>query len=90
MRDKSRRGYAGGLNAKDQILYVKHMDVTNTTGISLDIPYSDNPNQMETEDWIQAIRTGREPLVKFHEAAVVCRIIDGMYQSAKTHQPYYF
>lgn len=75
---------------KEQSLYVNHIDVTNTTGISLDIPYSDNPNQMETEDWIQAIRTGREPLVKFHEAAVVCRIIDGMYQSAKTHQPYYF
>lgn len=74
----------------EQSLYVNQIDLTNQSGISLDIPYVEDPNVAEMQDWITAIRTGREPLVKAHEAAVVCRIISGMYESAKTHQPYYF
>lgn len=74
----------------EQGLYVSRIDVSNATGISLDIPYSEDPGLMEMEDWIHAIRTGTEPLVKAHEAAVVCQIIDGMYWSAKSREPYYF
>lgn len=74
----------------EQSLYVNQIDLTNKTGISLDIPYSEDPNVAEMQDWITAIQTGKEPLVKAHEAAVVCQIISGLYKSAETHQPYYF
>ena len=46
--------------------------------------------EREARLWIEAIINDTEPSVKPEEAYVVTRILEGIYESAKTGKPYYF
>ena len=48
------------------------------------------PADVEAAQWIRAVRGEGEPLVKPEQAYVVTRILEGIYESAKTGKPYYF
>ena len=87
-------GTLGGIDMVDGLrvngehngkLYVTNVDLYNASGIR-DYPIEavDNPYQTEAEAWINAIRTGTRPVVRAEQALTVARIIDAIYESAKT------
>ena len=45
---------------------------------------------MEAAQWINAVVTDTDPCVLPEQAFVVTRILEGIYESAKTGKPYYF
>ena len=45
---------------------------------------------MEERLWIEAVRGGDAPITKPEEAYCVTRILEGIYESARTGKPYYF
>ena len=45
---------------------------------------------MEERLWIEACRGGAKPITKPEQAYCVTRILEGIYESAKTGKPYYF
>ena len=45
---------------------------------------------MEARLWIEAVRGGAAPITKPEQAYCVTRILEGIYESAKTGKPYYF
>ena len=49
-----------------------------------------NPGALEIYLWIEATRGGKSPITKPEEAYCVTRILEGIYESAKTGKPYYF
>jgi predicted dehydrogenase len=48
------------------------------------------PQDLEARQWIDAIRNDTEPLVKPEEALVVTRILEAIYESARTNKAVYF
>ena len=50
----------------------------------------DPANVREAKLFYKAVREGTEPFVKAEEAYVVTRILEGIYESAKSGKPYYF
>lgn len=51
---------------------------------------SEKPADREERLWIEAVRGGAAPITKPEQAYVVTRILEGIYESAKTGKPYYF
>jgi predicted dehydrogenase len=51
---------------------------------------SQAPQDLEARQWIDAIKNNSEPLVKPEEALVVTRILEAIYESAKTGKAVYF
>ena len=51
---------------------------------------SADPAVMEAAQWINAVITDTDPCVLPEQAFVVTRILEGIYESAKTGKPYYF
>ena len=49
-----------------------------------------NMNEYDLFHWIDAIQTGGEPLILPEQQAVVVRVIEGIYESAKTGKVVYF
>ena len=49
-----------------------------------------SPAEMEASSWINAIRTNTDPVVLPRQALCVTRILEAIYESAKTGQPVYF
>ena len=47
-------------------------------------------SEMEERLWIEACRGGAAPITKPEQAYCVTRILEGIYESAKTGKPYYF
>ena len=47
-------------------------------------------SEKEARLWIEATRGGEAPITKPEEAYCVTRILEGIYESAKTGKPYYF
>lgn len=45
---------------------------------------------LEGRLWIEAVRGGEAPITKPEQAYCVTRILEGIYESAKTGKPYYF
>ena len=45
---------------------------------------------MEARLWIEAVRGGAAPITKPEQAYCVTRILEGIYESAKSGKPYYF
>jgi predicted dehydrogenase len=45
---------------------------------------------MEAAQWINAVVNDTDPCVLPEQAFTVTRILEGIYESAKTGQPYYF
>ena len=45
---------------------------------------------MEASSWINAIRTDTDPVVLPRQALCVTRILEAIYESAKTGAPVYF
>ena len=70
----------------DGVLTVTTPDIYKNTGASL--PNFRNAPKIPTESrlWIDAIINDREPFVKPYEAYTVSRIIEAIYESAKTGQ----
>ncbi len=44
----------------------------------------------EIGQWLDAIREGREPVVRATEGLAICRILDAVYTSSRTKKPVYF
>ena len=49
-----------------------------------------SPAEMEASSWINAIRTDTDPVVLPRHALCVTRILEAIYESAKTGKPVYF
>ena len=49
-----------------------------------------SPAEVEASRWINAIRTDTDPVVLPEQALVVTRILEAIYESAKTGKPVYF
>ena len=50
----------------------------------------ENCSEKEARLWIEATRGGAAPITKPEQAYCVTRILEGIYESAKTGKPYYF
>ena len=50
----------------------------------------DTPQDREARGWIEACRGGELPITRPEQAYCVTRILEGIYESAKTGRPYYF
>lgn len=50
----------------------------------------ESPAEKEERLWIAAVRGGEAPLTKPEQALVVTKILEGIYESAKTGKPFYF
>jgi len=50
----------------------------------------ENAADLEAKLWIEAVRGGEKPITKPEQAYCVTRILEGIYESAKTGKPYYF
>ena len=63
----------------------------NAGGAAFNDAYgSEKPADREERLWIEAVRGGAAPITKPEQAYVVTRILEGIYESAKTGKPYYF
>ena len=49
-----------------------------------------SPENLEERLWIEACRGGEAPITKPEQAYCVTRILEGIYESAKSGKPYYF
>jgi len=49
-----------------------------------------SPEEIEERLWIEATRGGAAPVTKPEQAYCITRILEGIYESAKTGKPYYF
>ena len=50
----------------------------------------ESPADCEERLWIESLRGGAAPITKPEEAYCITRILEGIYESAKTGKPYYF
>ncbi len=50
----------------------------------------ESPADLEERLWIEATRGGEAPITKPEQAYCVTRILEGIYESAKSGKPYYF
>jgi predicted dehydrogenase len=50
----------------------------------------ETPQDREERAWIEACRGGELPITRPEQAYCVTRILEGIYESAKTGKPYYF
>ncbi len=60
------------------------------TTLSGDGSHSGNATVREARQWIDAIRNDTDPCVMPYQAYTVTRILEGIYESAKTGLPFYF
>jgi predicted dehydrogenase len=51
---------------------------------------SQTPQDLEARQWIDASKNNTDPLVKPEEALVVTRILEAVYESARTNKAVYF
>ena len=51
---------------------------------------SATPPVVEAQDWIDSIINDHDPIVLPHEALVVSKILEAIYESSKTGKPVYF
>ena len=70
--------------------YVKTINFKAGGAAFFDGDASAKPHDVEAAQWLNAIREGHAPLTKAEEAYTVTRILEGIYESAKTGKPYYF
>lgn len=92
-------GSKGGLDTLEQIVRLNHV-VAKETAISYigeKIPpyipgFSPGPApiSVEAEIWVKALRGEGELLVTADQAYMVTKILDAIYESSRTGQPYYF
>ncbi|WP_179393970.1 Gfo/Idh/MocA family protein [Lacticaseibacillus absianus] len=77
------------INGEDHsTLYQKQIDLS-TGGVAFFDGATDRAEVTEAQQWIKAIETDTEPLVKPEEAIVVTRILEALYQSAAAGRPVY-
>lgn len=51
---------------------------------------NENPEDREARMWLEAVINDKKPVVTPEQAYCVSRILDGIYKSAKSEQPFYF
>lgn len=49
-----------------------------------------SPAELEAASWIDAVRNDTDPVVLPYQALCVTRILEAIYESAKTGKPVYF
>lgn len=74
---------------KNGLLYTLKPE-TESKGVDFYAGGSRNPGVMEAETWINAVQGKGELTVLPEQAIVVTRILEGIYESAKSGKPYYF
>ena len=91
------KGGADTLNGQARLNYIKNnrqcIEIPNLDagGAAFFEGQSDgSPSEMEAANWIRAIRTDTDPVVLPRQALCVTRILEAIYESAKTGKPVYF
>jgi predicted dehydrogenase len=91
------KGGADTLNGQARLNYIKNnrqcIEIPNLDagGAAFFEGQSDgSPSEMEAANWIRAIRTDTDPVVLPRQALCVTRILEAIYESAKTGEPVYF
>lgn len=82
----------GGLRIngeRDGQLYTTNYELEGQ-GVAFYDAIGSKPEEIEAWQWIDAVVNDKEPLVKPEQAYVVTQILEAIYESAKTGQPYYF
>ncbi|MGC8589124.1 Gfo/Idh/MocA family protein [Athalassotoga sp.] len=91
-------GTEGGADMQDGLringeefgrLFVKNVEV-NLKGVDFYSGEKLEPQDVEARQWIDAIANDKDPLVKPQEAFTVTRILEGIYESAKTGKQFNF
>lgn len=91
------KGGADTLNGQARLNYIKNqrqcIEIPNLDAggaAFFEGQKSGSPSEMEASSWIHAIRTDTDPVVLPRQALVVTRILEAIYESAKTNKPVYF
>jgi predicted dehydrogenase len=90
-------GGADTINDQARLNYIKHqrqcieIPDLDAGGAAFFAAKSDgSPAEIEAANWINAILTDTDPVVLPRQALVVTRILEAIYESAKTGKPVYF
>ena len=75
---------------RNNVQYTLQPDFKGAGAAFNDAKRGENAAQTEARLWIEAVRGGAAPITKPEEAYCVTRILEGIYESAKTGKPYYF
>lgn len=70
--------------------YVKNVSFKAGGAAFFDGETNAAPADVEAAQWIDAVREGKQPLTHAEQAYTVTRILEGIYESAKTGKPFYF
>lgn len=70
-------------------LFVKNVNV-DLGGVDFYEGKKLEPQDVEAKQWIEAVMNDKDPLVKPQEAFIVTKILDGIYESAKTGKQFNF
>lgn len=60
--------------------------ISSIGGVAFFTGDSNNPGFVDNRQWLEAVLSGTEPLVKPEEALVVTKILDAIYKAAETNQ----
>jgi len=77
------------INGEDHGLLFDKKIQLETGGVDFYEGTNDDPEILEAEAWIDAVRNDTEPVVKPEEAFVVTQILEAIYESANTGEPVY-
>ncbi|MFD1433295.1 Gfo/Idh/MocA family protein [Lacticaseibacillus yichunensis] len=78
------------INGEDhQMLWQKDVDLT-VGGVDFFDGAGDDPALTEARQWIDAVKSRKQPIVQPAQALVVTQILEGIYQSSSTHKPVFF
>ena len=70
-------------------LYTKKPEL-EAGGVAFYEGKAESPQEKEARMWIESILNNTEPVVKPEQALIVTEILEAIYKSAKTGQPFYF
>ena len=75
---------------RNNVQYTLQPDFKGAGAAFNDAKRGENAAQTEARLWIEAVRGGAAPITKPEQAYCVTRILEGLYESAKSGKPYYF
>ncbi len=79
-------GAGGGENQAEQVME-QYSGATSVSGAGADPGSLSMAHRDQIQDFVEAVREGREPLVNLHEGRKPLAIIRGIYESARTGGP---
>ena len=75
---------------RNNVQYTLQPDFKGSGAAFNDSKRGETAAEREARLWIAAVRGGEAPITKPEQAYCVTRILEGIYESAKTGKPYYF